>query len=820
MTKLFVWLSLSSVVIVSLFVLASFTVGSGSAQAPRITGFKHDSDSVPKGGRFTILGSNFGTQEGKGVALSGHGIHVDLKVISWSDTSIVVEVPDDPRLQEGQSYYVGIEKVDHSQWLSNIDKVIKVGKAVMPPQIDPGKLPPIKLPPIKLEPTSLIGWADLHAHPASHLAFGGVFHGSPGMGLRDSDPTRDMPECSPDKHAGFDADGVRDELRKRIVRVIDAKTGLRHGPHGPPTYRDWPHSQSLIHQQMHVRMIRRAYEAGLRVMIASVTDNQVLEKLFARTGFNIGGNTVRDPDSGREYDSAVRQIEFIRRFVQANSDWMQIVRTPQEARDAIRNNKLAIILGVEMDSLSVAQIVSLIDRYDVRSVIPIHLADNPHFGGTAVYDDAFNTLNWYLNNYFFGVETDPQLRVRLGVPQKLVSGDMGAIKPEPADVDPYVSLRFRGQGFKNALGLTNPDGIKRLMQKGILLDVAHMSERTTADVLRIAESFNYPLINSHSGLRDGQERAESERAMMRQHATRMARLGGVLGLGTETSGKIVLLDTSADPGIRRDESKRIWRFGTRQLNRGVLPITPNEGETDRFVLSVETGGDNLDSGFGFRVFIRFTSGPELFWDNVNRNQELPGHSVQSFVLYPASATRGARPRVNLRDLREIELQSEWDPGLFRNVEWDINNVRLEAFSVSDDPVAVWLRIYRDATSVMGQGMAFGTDFNGFAPQIPFSRGRVSYPIQVEREVRIAEGLITRESPYVIGPELSGPFRLGGKTYDFSRDGLAHYGMMPEFLQDLWNRGPEGQEVVRSLFRSAERLIRAWEGAWAAKDRVR
>jgi microsomal dipeptidase-like Zn-dependent dipeptidase len=893
--------------------------GVRTGQAPNIRGF--EPDQVFKGGSFTILGSNFGTQEGKIVVLGGHDISVDLRVISWSDTQIVVELPNDPQVQEGQRYYVGIQRADHTQWLSNIDRTVTIRGTLSPrddrPRIRPGGSDPSlrtgRAPNItgiehdgdcvpkagsltilgsnfgtrearvtleghgmsmdlriiswsdtrivaevpddsRIRPglrydvriraaseppgtvsvwqsnpmpiticVPLLGWADLHAHPASHLAFGGIFHGSPGRGLRDSDPVRDMPECSPDKHAGLDADPVRDELRKRLIRAFDAQTGAHHSRYGPPSYSDWPHSQSLLHQQMHVQMIHRAYLAGLRVMIASVTDNQVVEKLFARTGFKLGDNPVRDPDSSREFDSAVRQIRFIRELVQANSDWMQIVLTPQEARNAIRNNKLAIILGVEMDSLSVDQIVRLIEDYGVRSVIPIHLADNPHFGGAAVYEDAFNTVNWFLNGRFFAVVGDSRLGMRLQWPQWLENMGMGAIAPKPVPLHIYLRTGYdavgvRDRGVKNSVGLTNPEGIKRLMQKGILLDIAHMSERTTEDVLALAELYNYPLINTHSGLRDREERAASERYMMRQHAARMARLGGVLGFGTEGKGKVTLGDTAGSE--RRDREGRYWRFGTRQLNQGVLRLFGEEGETDRFVLSVRTGGDNLDSGYGFGVIIRWTDGSELFWDNVNRNEELPGNSVRSFILFTASATRGARDRVDLRNVREVELRSEWHPDDFKNVEWDIMDVRLEAFPISRDPVDTWLQSYRDAMSVVGGGIAFGTDFNGFAPQIPFSRGRVSYPIQVGREVRIAEGLITRDTPFVVPPALSGPFRLGTKSYDFSRDGLAHYGMFPEFLQDLWNRGAEGQEVVRSIFRSAERLIRAWEGAWRAKDRIR
>ena len=96
---------------------------------PEITGYRMPGPQgacVPKGGRFTILGRHFGTQAGKGVALGGHGIHVDLPVSSWSDSQIVATLPDDPRIQERQWYYTGVEKDSHNQWLSNISKNITV----------------------------------------------------------------------------------------------------------------------------------------------------------------------------------------------------------------------------------------------------------------------------------------------------------------------------------------------------------------------------------------------------------------------------------------------------------------------------------------------------------------------------------------------------------------------------------------------------------------------------------------------------------------------------------------------------------------------
>jgi len=95
------------------------------AAKPEITGYKEACGK--KGSNITILGKNFGTQEGKGVALGGHGIHVDLKVISWSDATIVAQIPNDPRIQEGQWYYIGIR--EDGKWLSNIDKNITICKS-------------------------------------------------------------------------------------------------------------------------------------------------------------------------------------------------------------------------------------------------------------------------------------------------------------------------------------------------------------------------------------------------------------------------------------------------------------------------------------------------------------------------------------------------------------------------------------------------------------------------------------------------------------------------------------------------------------------
>jgi CARDB len=95
-----------------------------AAGKPEITAYREKCGA--KGSNVTILGKNFGTQTGKGVALGGHGIHVDLPVVSWNANMIIAKIPNDPKIQEGQWYYIGIERADHGEWLSNIDKNITI----------------------------------------------------------------------------------------------------------------------------------------------------------------------------------------------------------------------------------------------------------------------------------------------------------------------------------------------------------------------------------------------------------------------------------------------------------------------------------------------------------------------------------------------------------------------------------------------------------------------------------------------------------------------------------------------------------------------
>jgi microsomal dipeptidase-like Zn-dependent dipeptidase len=546
---------------------------------------------------------------------------------------------------------------------------------------------------------ALWGFADLHAHPASHLGFGargfppdsgpeqpGIFWGKPGLEADRIDLAADLPACNPLHTTVGDNNliPVRDKTREIVLNTINNMTGIAHQHEGWPNYRDWPQARSIMHQQMHISWIRRAYQGGLRLLFASVTDSETLSMLWHR--FHSAPRPSHDPN--HDYESARKQLRFIRELASCNDEWMEVVTSPAQARQVIGQNRLAVILSLEMDTLTVEQIIALKNEFGVRQVTPIHLADNT-FGGVAVYNDAFNTSNQYLNGGFFQVQSHPSLSFRLSHPQLLyyltgdpfTGGDIlkhGAMELVPLGAAEYAALRYPTDvGHRNVRGVDQAR-LRMLMQHGLLIDLAHMSEYSQDQALALAEHFRYPVMNSHTGLRpDGGLPQGSERDMRRSFAQRIAALGGVIGLGTSREDQII----------------------------------------------------------------------------------------------------------------------------------------------DDDPVSTWIGHYLEALETMSnRGVALGTDMNGFAPQIPFSRSQTPTIYPIDLAVRLASPE-ARSSVVTLDRH-----RLQTRTFDFTRDGIAHYGMLPDFLQaihgQLRTSGQDADRLMRQMFHTAEDTIAMWERAEAVSQAVR
>ena len=110
-----------------------------------------------------------------------------------------------------------------------------------------------------------------------------------------------------------------------------------------------------------------------------------------------------------------------------------------------------------------------------------------------------------------------------------------------------------------------------------------------------------------------------------------------------------------------------------------------------------------------------------------------------------------------------------------------------------DFAAAWRETKQQRDPRFYWGIGWGADMNGFASQGgPRAGGNVSYPF------RSFDGLTVDRQ------------RSGQRVYDINVDGMAHYGLFPDWVEDL--RLLAGQEVVDDLGRGAEAYLQMWERA--------
>jgi microsomal dipeptidase-like Zn-dependent dipeptidase len=678
----------------------------------------------------------------------------------------------------------------------------------------------------------LWGFADLHAHPASNYAFGGdstgqggMFWGSPGLGLAGADVLSDLPECSPDTHGGFDLDWVRHYIHGMMIGLTDNVSGYTHESSGAPFFANWPAARSLTHQQMHVTALKRAYDGGLRLLVASVTDNQLLSRMWTEIGYNAAGNPVPIGDPDHDFESAKRQINFIKQLVAANSDWMGIATSAAQARAIVANNRLAVILSVEMDWLSPAQTLQLVTDYGVRQVIPVHLINND-VGGAALYLDAFNTVNAFVhatrdtsdwnklaNDGFFQVEYDTHLSGRLSRPLTLIpiTGNLiegGAIAPTPIGDAAFDALDYEepldSGGHKNAVGISEAGKtlIHQLAHQGVLIDVAHMGEKTTEwTVETFARNYHYPVMDSHTGIRLADETAENERSLKRSHASTIAELGGMIGFGTEgTNGMVTILTRPAIPNPAGDLIRFTGDLLTAQWSPVKHPL--RNPVISNLTVTFKTGDDDMRGGNN-QVWARVGLPSSTFEVNLSNGAQWPGGSTRTVSFALPAGTHGD-------DIQWFGLRTSGN--LTNDVfdtpdNWDLQSLVVLATFADSDTVGTWLTQYDEIRTLMGgHGVAFGTDMNGFAPQMSFAAFPVSYPLT-----------IAAHTGNPSAPQLQRSV-MGVRIFDFQTDGLAHYGMLPDFTQALSDK-PDSGAAVKALFHSAEDTIRMWEACEAAAPNV-
>ena len=426
-----------------------------------------------------------------------------------------------------------------------------------PPQIPP--CTPAAVPGLD---DAVWGFADLHAHPVSHEAFqpNPILWGDPELGTWGDPNVLEEPlACPVETHIERTTKPFTRTAHSIILPLLESQRNTSHAPiaSGDPNapVEGWPEARDVVHQSMSISSMYRAYAGGLRLLFASVTDSQVLASL-------LGGPQFADafvPQPGFDLESARRQLKAIVQMADENSGWMEIAECPDEARRIIKSGKLAVVLSVELDQLTAAEIGSLIekDNLPVAHVVPVHLVDNAN-GGTSANNDIFNAATSLLSSVYqndplqyIQVEQTDRHEVRLAWPLRLTPSPPAPLFYlfDTIELPWYRSLAYedlcscdrdapplvRMTGHANARGLT-PVGrseIASLMSRGLLVDVSHMGYKSTNDALDLATPLHYPIIASHGSIGRPGLLIRSERELAPEHAARIAALGGVVGLGSE-----------------------------------------------------------------------------------------------------------------------------------------------------------------------------------------------------------------------------------------------------------------------------------------------
>jgi microsomal dipeptidase-like Zn-dependent dipeptidase len=732
----------------------------------------------------------------------------------------------------------------------------------------------------KADPGSpLWGFADLHAHLMAHLAFGGrAFWGQP------YDPQHPGPEGM--EYALSSCEPIHGGL-------INVNPEFGHPAGGGwPEFIIWPRFTTLVHQQAYIDWLYRAYQGGLRLITCLAVNNELLA-------------AKSNPDLPHDDKSAIQiQVAAMKdmvAFVDAQAGgpgrgWLQIAYSPEEARQIVGGNRLAVILGIEVDSLGnwrrpddidklshgdldrarelIGQELDWLYELGVRQITPIHLANNA-FGGTAIYLRFLETVTRFLSGEGWTVENAWETGVRYRLDRDgadvvddaertvVISGKHARsmhrhtlLDHIPGIRDLYETLvppRVQG-GHANALGLNRYGEIllEEMMARGMIIDVDHMSEKSTDQALALAEKQHYPVICSHCWLRDLLYSAETEfHPEVSTH------------YGTSDVHKV-----AHEAGKRGDQVERIGRLGGMVapiLNQGdITGLRRCLPELATKVLQPCSGSSTSWAQAYLYAVAKMGGRGVAMGSDLNGAAGLPGPRFGTFAAY------GARHDALRTGERRREIDEQTNGVAYQDPIHDYRWYRFEptgAGGYDEEECNIWqaiaqyeagfnpataghpetdfpepglrealerleVHLFEDWTDHVTQGFWLADR------EMPVTAGELAdWPVE-QRAAYLARkntgdhGLTDDDHTWEMvikiraiwakwqqmkgdNPPLVRSTAGPRRDYDINLDGMAHYGMLPDLLQDVRNAGLTPEDLT-PLFRSAYDYIQMWDKCRAAR----
>jgi microsomal dipeptidase-like Zn-dependent dipeptidase len=298
-----------------------------------------------------------------------------------------------------------------------------------------------------------------------------------------------------------------EEFDPEIITTVGSPnylSGPQHMVDGIPSFNNWPHFLDGGHQQMYYKWLERAYEGGMRLLVNLAVNNKVLCELsFTRDKHKYSrdeGNEI--PYSCEDMSTVDDQIAAMKALEQFIDDenngegWYRIAKSAADARQIIKDGDMAVIIGIEVDTLfgclpdseqecTIEYIEQQVADYynkDVRYLFSIHGFDN-FFAGPALYNDIFVYANLVVNHDrvdFWDCSAEP-----FNYTYKLVNEEGHGADPLGwfyENLNAYYSLPTipNYDAHCNRRGLTEMGEvlIKALMKNHMILDIDHLSEIT------------------------------------------------------------------------------------------------------------------------------------------------------------------------------------------------------------------------------------------------------------------------------------------------------------------------------------------------------